>query len=76
MFLIVTTYYSVFRLPNAVVFILCSTVTWGLVGNFHGYRKQIGFVTTLVHTLPITVIDFFLFVFLCMLVKNRRRAYF
>lgn len=61
MFFIVTTYHSLFRLPNAVVFIMCSTETWGSVGYFHGYRQHIGFVVTLVLTMPITVIDFFLF---------------
>jgi hypothetical protein len=47
MFFIVTTYYSLFRLPDVVVFILCSTETWGSVGSFHGYRQRIGFVMTL-----------------------------
>jgi len=61
MFFIVTTYYSLFRLPNAVVFVLCSTETWGSVGNFHGYRQHIRFVMTLVQTMTITVIEFFNF---------------
>jgi hypothetical protein len=75
MFFVVTTYYSLFRLPNEVVFVLCSTDTWGSVGNFHGYRQHIGFVMTFVYTMRITVIELF-FIFLCILVHNRRWVYF